>query len=95
VPNEPIWAVGYTYLMAQNGQHLPKILTSKFEKFPIFPERYLRYPTGVETILDSLFIAIGWKCPHCPDCGGSLFLWSCGKPKCNRDGRPNVKHAVY
>ena len=42
-----------------------------------------------------LLIKLGIICPSCPECGGSLFTWSYGKLKCNRDGDTQAKHTIY
>lgn len=42
-----------------------------------------------------LWIEIVLKRPRCPECGGTLFTWSYGKPKCNRDGDQTVTHEIY
>lgn len=54
----------------------------------------------IAIIIGALLACVGlawWlgKDDSCPECDGTLFTWSYGKLKCNRDGRANVTHRIY
>jgi hypothetical protein len=45
--------------------------------------------------LGGISFAIWISHNRCRECGGTLFTWSYGKQKCNRDGDKNVEHQTY